>query len=98
MLVYVYKSLKKLDTYLYVPKKADFTALPEALFKTFGPPKFVMILALDKREKLAIVDKQKLREQLAQKGFYLQIPPPTQNLLKQHLADNEAAPNVTKLK
>ncbi|GAB5379763.1 MAG: YcgL domain-containing protein [Aliiglaciecola sp.] len=89
MLVYVYKSPKKLDTYLYVKGKGDFSPVPKALLDTFGVPKFVMTLPLTKREKLGVVDKQKLIDELELKGFYLQLPPPPEDLLKQHRQQNQ---------
>lgn len=88
MLIYVYKSPKKLDTYLYVKGKNDFSAVPKPLMVSFGTPKFVMPLPLSKREKLGVVDKQKLIDSLNTKGFYLQLPPPPEDLLKQHRQQN----------
>ncbi|GAA0858181.1 YcgL domain-containing protein [Aliiglaciecola litoralis] len=88
MLVYVYKSPKKQDTYLYLPRKNDFTELPDALLKMFGAPKFLTILATQKHQQIGMVDKQRLMDELTEKGFYLQLPPPVENLLKQHLQDN----------
>lgn len=85
MLVSVYKSLKKNQTYLYLAKKDDFSSVPKVLMETFGIPKFVMTIPLIKREKLAIIDRQKLKDELQHNGFYLQLPPPEENLLKQHL-------------
>ena len=93
MLVSVYKSLKKNQTYLYVAKKDDFSSVPKVLMDTFGVPEFVMTIPLIKREKLAIVDRQKLQDELQQKGFYLQIPPPEENLLKQHLKSHQQDPD-----
>ncbi|MDO6694681.1 YcgL domain-containing protein [Aliiglaciecola sp. 3_MG-2023] len=84
MLVYVYKSNKKQQTYLYVLQKDNFDDVPKPLMETFGPPSFVMILALQKRQKLAQVDIHKLTTELNSKGFYLQLPPPNEDLLKAH--------------
>ena len=89
MLCAVYKSSKKDETYLYVTKKDDFSKVPEPLLKTFGAPIFVMLLPLVKVEKLAQVDKQKLVSELDDKGFYLQLPPPRESLLKAHLAEQK---------
>ena len=50
----------------------------------FGRPELVTILALDKHERLGMVDKQKLIEELSEKGFYLQVPPKEENLLETH--------------
>lgn len=89
MLVAVYKSTKKADTYLYLPKRDDFSHIPKALLDTFGKAVFVMLLPLQKRNKLAQVDINKLKSELEEKGFYLQLPPPQENLLKVHLADTK---------
>lgn len=91
MLCAVYKSSKKDETYLYLPKRDDFSEVPEALMNTFGTPVFVMLLPLEKVKKLALVDKQKLISELEEKGYYLQIPPPKENLLKAHLAQQKQA-------
>jgi|TARA_R110000868_G_scaffold189646_6_gene432738 uncharacterized protein YcgL (UPF0745 family) len=85
MLCAVYKSSKKQETYLYVPGRDDFSKVPEALLKTFGTPVFLMIMPLKKDRNLARMDINKLRTELTSKGFYLQLPPPTENLLKTHL-------------
>lgn len=45
-----------------------------------------MVIPLNKRPKLGSVDKQTLIDELNQKGFYLQLPPPPENLLKVHKA------------
>ena len=84
MLVAVYKSSKKADTYLYIPKRDDFSTVPDALMKTFGTPLFVMLIPLEKKQSLASVDIEKLKAQLRDPGFYLQVPPPPEDLLKAH--------------
>jgi uncharacterized protein YcgL (UPF0745 family) len=85
MLCAIYKSSKKQETYLYVPGRDDFSKVPERLLKTFGTPVFLMIMPLKKDRDMARVDINKLRTELKTKGFYLQLPPPTENLLKTHL-------------
>ncbi|WP_133469164.1 YcgL domain-containing protein [Paraglaciecola marina] len=90
MLCAVYKSSKKQETYLYVPGRDDFSKVPDALMKTFGTPVFLMIMPLKKDRPLAQVDIKKLRSELTVKGYYLQLPPPSENLLKAHLAQNTA--------
>ncbi|GFD89756.1 YcgL domain-containing protein [Alteromonas sp. McT4-15] len=84
MLCAVYKTRRKEGMYLYVPKKGDFSDVPEPLMARFGSPELVTILALEKRERLGLVDKQKLIDELNDKGFYLQMPPKEDNLLEQH--------------
>ena len=86
MLCAVYKSVKKDRTYLYLLRRDDFSAVPEALLKTFGTPVLVTVLNLAKREHLALADIDKVRQQLSEQGYYLQLPPPEDNLLAQHKA------------
>ena len=69
---------------MYVPKKDNFEDVPEPLMQMFGRPVLVTILALDKHERLGMVDKQKLIDELSEKGFYLQVPPKEENLLETH--------------
>jgi len=90
MLCAVYKSSKKQETYLYVPGRDDFSKVPEALIKSFGTPVFLMIMPLKKDRELARVDINKLRTELKIKGFYLQLSPPTENLLKSHLQQHNS--------
>ncbi|WP_070967342.1 YcgL domain-containing protein [Vibrio sonorensis] len=83
MICAIYKSLKKEGTFLYIPKKDDFSRVPDALMQTFGKPVMVMVIKLDGRE-LAQVDVKKVKESLLTDGFFLQLPPPPENLLEQH--------------
>lgn len=89
MLCVIYRSSKRDQTYLYVEKKDDFSRVPEDLMKSFGTPQLAMVLSLEGRDKLATADIEKVKEALKEEGFYLQVPPPMENLLKQHLSDDE---------
>ena len=84
MLCAVYKTRKKMGMYLYVPKKDKFDDVPTPLMEQFGQPELVTIIALDKRDRLAGVDKQKLVNAFESEGFYLQMPPKEDNLLEAH--------------
>ena len=84
MLCAVYKTRKKQGMYLYVPKKDVFDDVPDPLMQRFGKPELVTLLALDKREKIAGIDKQKLTDELNSNGFYLQMPPKEDDLLSTH--------------
>jgi uncharacterized protein YcgL (UPF0745 family) len=90
MLCVVYKSPKMDQTYLYVLRRDDFSAVPEALLKTFGKPMLVTLINLATKSKLAHADIDKVRHQLTEQGFYLQLPPPPEDLLKAH---KESQPN-----
>ena len=79
--VSVYRSSKNSETYLYVAKKVGVKELPEALKELFGTPihSFDMLLTEDK--KLARVDAKKVLESIVTQGFFLQMPPPKEDLL-----------------
>ncbi|MGF1742118.1 YcgL domain-containing protein [Vibrio profundum] len=80
MLCSIYKSTKKEGAYLYLPKKDDFSQVPDTLMQMFGKPIFVMVIKLEGRT-LAQVDIEKVKESLGKDGFFLQLPPPPENLL-----------------
>ncbi|MEE1999920.1 YcgL domain-containing protein [Alkalimonas sp. MEB108] len=86
MLCAVYKSLKKDQTYLYIERRDDFEKVPEALLATFGKPELVTLINLEKRTSLALTDLNKLKAELRDKGYYLQLPPPAEDLLAEHKA------------
>lgn len=89
MLCAIYKSSKKEGAYLYVPKKDDFSQVPDALMQMFGKPIIVMMIKLDGRE-LAQVDIDKVKESLDKEGFFLQLPPPPKNLLDEYKEQKKA--------
>jgi uncharacterized protein YcgL (UPF0745 family) len=92
MFCVIYRSTKREQTYLYVEKKDDFSRVPPELMSSFGTPKMTMLLPLDGRKKLAGADLEKVKQALREQGYYLQIPPPPENLLKKHLAEQENNP------
>jgi len=85
MFCVIYRSTRRDQTYLYVEKKDDFSRVPEELMAGFGRPQVVMLFPLDGRKKLANADLEKVKSGLSEQGYYLQLPPPPENLLKQHL-------------
>jgi uncharacterized protein YcgL (UPF0745 family) len=85
MLCAVYKSKKKVDTYLYVPKEDDFSAVPQPLLKAFGKPEFVMQVPVNKRQHIAHIAREDFISKIDEQGFYLQLPPTSASLLKMHL-------------
>jgi uncharacterized protein len=84
MLCVIYRSVKKQQTYLFVKQRNDFSKVPEPLLAVFGPPSLVTIINLAQRERLAMSDINKVRQALTEQGYYLQLPPPPENLLTQH--------------
>jgi uncharacterized protein YcgL (UPF0745 family) len=83
MLCSIYKSSKKEGTYLYIPKKDDFSQVPDTLMQMFGKPTLVMVVKLEGRT-FAQVNIERVKESLENEGFFLQLPPPPQNLLEQY--------------
>lgn len=79
----IYRSSKRDQTYLYVEKKDDFSRVPSTLMESFGRPQQVMILPLDGSKTLASADINKVKQLLVEQGFYLQLPPPPENLLEE---------------
>ena len=71
----VFKSLKKLDTYLYLDKAQNFEELPSALRDSFGQYELVLEMELSPERKLARADANQVLADIALKGFYLQLPP-----------------------
>ena len=75
MQAYVYKSLKKAETYVYLSARDAFARLPEPLRTQLGTLQFVMELALTPERRLAREDAAVVRENLAARGFHVQFPP-----------------------
>ena len=74
--VRIFRSSKKMDTYIYLPIDAEFDDLPDALRKQFGRTVFVMELCLTISLKLALFDASTVMQGIAKDGFFLQFPPP----------------------
>jgi UPF0745 protein asuc_1390 len=72
MLCAIYKSPKEAGMYLYIEKRDQFDALPEALLTVFGKPVFVMLFNLAGTKPLVNADKTEVLQQIKEKGFYLQ--------------------------
>ncbi|PKH26890.1 hypothetical protein CIG19_03610 [Enterobacterales bacterium CwR94] len=84
MFCVIYRSSKRDQTYLYVEKKDDFSRVPPELLQGFGKPHYAMMIPLDGSKKLASAELDKLKEALVEQGYYLQLPPPPESLLKMH--------------
>ncbi|MDO5055419.1 MAG: YcgL domain-containing protein [Pasteurella oralis] len=74
MLCAIYKSQRKVGTYLYVAKRDQFEHVPEALREAFGVPIFVMMFNLAGNKPLVNADKAQVLQRIQQQGFYLQMP------------------------
>ncbi len=71
----IYKGSKKEQMYLYVTKPFDEDDLPDVLIDIFGKLTFVMDLDITASTTLAREDVTEVKAQLAEKGFFLQMPP-----------------------
>jgi len=85
MLCAIYKSAKKAQTYLFVKTRDDFSSVPDALMTMFGTPTLVTLTNLATKKKLAFADLDKVKINLNGEGYYLQLSPPPDDLLKQHI-------------
>ena len=72
-LVYVYKSKKKLRSYLYIREKDVFSHIPAGLLDAFGVPEFVMMFSLSKKRQLPRVSADTLLKALKEKGYFIRI-------------------------
>lgn len=75
MHAFVYKSLKKAETYLYLAARDDFSRLPEPLSAQLGRLQFVLDVDLLPGRKLALENPDVVRTNLASHGFHVQFPP-----------------------
>lgn len=77
MQAYVYKSLKKADTYVYLAARDDFARVPEPLRTQLGPLRFALEVTLTPERKLARENAADVMHNLVVRGFHLQFPPST---------------------
>jgi uncharacterized protein YcgL (UPF0745 family) len=75
LLCKVYRSNRKEGMYLFVESKEDLARVPPELLQVFGKPEFSMQFLLGSQRKLARADAQRVAADIAEKGFYLQMPP-----------------------
>ena len=75
MHAYVYKSLKKADTYVYLAARDAFARLPEPLGSQLGALTFVLEVDITPERTLAREDPAVVRENLVARGFHIQFPP-----------------------
>ena len=70
----VYRSTKKSDTYVYVPKDNDIAELPEGLTKILGKIEHVLEVDLATRSSLANADIDQVVQSLNSQGYFIQLP------------------------
>lgn len=72
--VSVFRSSKKLDTYVYVLRGQAWDDLPESLRGIFGQPVHAMDLVMTPERKLARTTGKQVLDAIADKDFFLQMP------------------------
>ena len=75
MLAFVYKSLKKADTYVFLAERDGVGRLPEPLRAQLGALQFVLEVDLLARRRLAQADPVVVVNNLRTRGFHVQFPP-----------------------
>jgi uncharacterized protein YcgL (UPF0745 family) len=83
---YIYRSSKKDELYLFIAEEDDFECVPEEVMKAFGAPKKAMELELTPETKMARSKPAEIIANLKERGFHLQMPPPTHELVEQILS------------
>ena len=81
-LIEIFRSSRKEEMYLYVEKAKGLADVPGILMKQFGEAESVMTLVLAPDRKLARADAAEVLADIEAKGFYLQMPPTAEELLR----------------
>ena len=89
MIINIYRSPLKDEMYLYVAKADLLARVPEQLLTIFGKPHLVTTMLLKADKKLARVKAEDVYNGLVEKGYYLQMPPPMSNEMRE-LADKNS--------
>ncbi|MEZ5460209.1 YcgL domain-containing protein [Dokdonella sp.] len=75
MQCFVYKSLRKAETYVYLRHADAFDVLPEPVAEQLGPLAFVIEIELSPHRKLARENVDNVMVNLDSQGYHLQWPP-----------------------
>lgn len=78
----VYKSLKKDETYVFIPTETPLSDLPNELMTVLGQTEMVMTLNLTPEKKMARGNASEIMISIEKQGFHLQMPE------KPHLNEN----------
>jgi len=72
---FVYASLRKADTYLWLGHRDNFNCIPESLALMLGELRYVLEVELTDQRKLPLEDVQQVMKHVQEKGWHLQLPP-----------------------
>ncbi|ANB16203.1 YcgL domain-containing protein [Dokdonella koreensis] len=78
---FVYKSVRKNDTYIFLRDEEGFDVLPAPLAEQLGELAFVIALQLSPERKLAREDVNVVMRNLHEQGFHLQLPLPDDSFM-----------------
>ena len=93
---FVYASLRKPDTYVWLSRREGFEVLPEPLILLLGELRFVLEVQLTPQRKLPHEDTEKVLEHLGEQGWHLQAPPnETFSVCNQPNLNQELDPNAS---
>jgi uncharacterized protein YcgL (UPF0745 family) len=82
---YVYASLRKADTYLWLAGRDRFDVLPPSLALMLGDLRFVLEVELSGERRLPHEDARQVIEHLRTQGWHLQLPPQSTLATANHL-------------
>lgn len=82
---FVYASLRKPDSYVWLAARDNFGVLPESLVLLLGELRFVLEVQLDEQRKLPNEDTAVVLEHLRTQGWHMQLPPQETLATSNHL-------------
>ena len=77
MEVEVFKTARRPDTFLFLPEGLPPNEWPDGLEEIFMPAEKVLSLTLTAEQPLAAQTATRVMEEIAVKGYFLQLPPQT---------------------
>lgn len=92
--VSAYKSPKKEELYLFVPKEKGLDGLPSELLVMFGQPRHVIDYELTPERKMPRSDATEILSALESKGYYLQMPPSEEEKISDIASPPEHLDNI----
>ena len=75
MEVEVFKTARRPDTFLFLPEGLPPNEWPDGLEAVFMPAERVLSLTLTAEQRLAAQSATRVMEEIAAKGYFLQLPP-----------------------
>ena len=75
MEVEVFKTARRPDTFLFLPEGLPPNEWPDGLEEIFMPAEKVLTLTLTAKQPLAAQTATRVMEEIALKGYFLQLPP-----------------------